>query len=145
MQKHLLRFLDRYAPHAIFSDMNREECDKTIRGCYPLHSVTTFILPRLSERVAQNERTLFTFLSAKGVSTLPTFLEEYSDEDFRVITPDVVFDYFEPLFRKESYTNELHKNYLLTKAILEKLDENSLEAKIIKALSLIYILSSLTS
>ena len=132
--------LDRYAPHAIFSDMNREECDKTIRGCYPLHSVTTFILPRLSERVAQNERTLFTFLSAKGVSTLPTFLEEYSDEDFRVITPDVVFDYFEPLFRKESYTNELHKNYLLTKAILEKLDENSLEAKIIKALSLIYIL-----
>ena len=35
-----------------------------IDGCYPLHPVTTFLLPRLSERVAQNERTLFTFLSS---------------------------------------------------------------------------------
>ena len=52
----------------------------------------------------------------------------------------MVFDYFEPLFRKESYSSELHKNYILTKAILEKLEEGSLQAKIIKALSLIYIL-----
>lgn len=132
--------LKRYAGHAIFADMTEKDCDRTIRGCYPLHPVTTFMLPRLSERVAQNERTLFTFLSAKGTSTLPTFLESYHDDCFKVITPDIIFDYFEPLFRKESYTSELHKNYMLTKAILEKLDEELLEAKIIKALSLIYIL-----
>ncbi len=130
----------RYGSHAIFSDMSVDECNRTIHGCYPLHPVTTFILPRLSERVAQNERTLFTFLSAKGTSTLPAFLEEYRDTDFKVITPDAVFDYFEPLFRKESYTSELHKNYILTRAILEKLEEDSLQAKIIKSLSLIYIL-----
>lgn len=132
--------LKRYAGHAIFADMTEKDCDRTIRGCYPLHPVTTFMLPRLSERVAQNERTLFTFLSAKGTSTLPTFLESYHDDCFKVITPDIIFDYFEPLFRKESYASELHKNYMLTKAILEKLDEELLEAKIIKALSLIYIL-----
>lgn len=132
--------LKRYAGHAIFADMAEKDCDRTIRGCYPLHPVTTFMLPRLSERVAQNERTLFTFLSAKGTSTLPTFLESYHDDCFKVITPDIIFDYFEPLFRKESYASELHKNYMLTKAILEKLDEELLEAKIIKALSLIYIL-----
>ena len=132
--------LDRYATHAIFSEMNREECMKTMDGCYPLHPVTTFILPRLSERVAQNERTLFTFLSAQGTSTLRTFLDGYDDDCFKVITPDIIFDYFEPLFRKESYTSELHRNYILTKTILEKIDEKSLEAKIIKTLSLIYIL-----
>lgn len=132
--------LKRYASHAIFSDLIEKDCDRTIRGCYPLHPVTIFMLPRLSERVAQNERTLFTFLSAKGTSTLPTFLENYHDDCFKIITPDVIFDYFEPLFRKESYTSELHKNYLLTKAILEKLDEELLETKIIKSLSLIYIL-----
>ena len=120
--------------------MTKDECSRTVYDCYPLHPVTTFVLPRLSERVAQNERTLFTFLSAKGTSTLPTFLEDYHDDCFRVITPDMVFDYFEPLFRKESYSSELHKNYILTKAILEKLEEGSLQAKIIKALSLIYIL-----
>lgn len=132
--------LKRYAGHAIFSEMTEMDCDRTIRGCYPLHPVTIFMLPRLSERVAQNERTLFTFLSAKGTSTLPTFLESYHDDCFKVITPDMIFDYFEPLFRKESYASELHRNYMLTKAILEKLDEGLLEAKIIKALSLIYIL-----
>lgn len=132
--------LKRYAGHAIFADMTEKDYDRTIRGCYPLHPVTTFMLPRLSERVAQNERTLFTFLSAKGTCTLPTFLESYHDDCFKVITPDIIFDYFEPLFRKESYASELHKNYMLTKAILEKLDEELLESKIIKALSLIYIL-----
>lgn len=132
--------LKRYAGHAIFTDMAEKDCDRTIRGCYPLHPVTTFMLPRLSERVAQNERTLFTFLSAKGTSTLLTFLDSYHDDCFKAITPDIIFDYFEPLFRKESYASELHKNYMLTKAILEKLDEALLEAKIIKALSLIYIL-----
>lgn len=132
--------LDRYASHAIFSEIARDACGKIIAGCYPLHPVTTFILPRLSERVAQNERSLFTFLSAKGMSTLPSFLDNYHDDCFKVITPDIVFDYFEPLFRKESYVSELHKNYILTKTILEKLDAGSLEAKIIKTLSLIYIL-----
>ena len=132
--------LKRYSSHAIFTDVAKEDIKRTIFDCYPLHPVTTFILPRLSERVAQNERTLFTFLSAKGNSTLPAFLNDYQDDCFKVITPDVVFDYFEPLFRKESYSSELHKNYILTKTILEKLNEGSLQAKIIKSLSLIYIL-----
>ena len=132
--------LKRYGSHAIFADMTKDECSRTVYDCYPLHPVTTFVLPRLSERVAQNERTLFTFLSSKGTSTLPTFLEDYHDNCFRVITPDMVFDYFEPLFRKESYSSELHKNYILTKAILEKLEDGSLQEKIIKTLSLIYIL-----
>ena len=33
-----------------------------VLGCYPLHPTTMFVLPRLSEKVVQNERTLFTFL-----------------------------------------------------------------------------------
>ena len=132
--------LDRYASHAIFADMSKEECEYTIRGCYPLHPITTFILPRLSERVAQNERTLFTFLSAKGASTLSYFLNGYDDDRFQLITPDVIFDYFESLFRKEPYSSELHKNYVLTKVIIDKLEANSIQAKVIKTLSLIYVI-----
>ena len=132
--------IKRYSAHAIFADSTKEIVSNTVYGCYPLHPVTTFILPRLSERVAQNERTLFTFLSAKGMATLPTYLDSCHDDAFSVLTPDVIFDYFEPLFRKESYTSEIHDNYILTKNILEKLDNASLEAKIIKTISLIYIL-----
>lgn len=129
-----------YSAHGIFADISNEDYKSTVVGCYPLHPVTMFILPRLSERVAQNERTLFTFLSSKGISTLPTFLDSYNDDCFKLITPDMIFDYFEPLFRKESYTSELYNNYILTKNILEKLEQLSLESKIIKVLSLIYIL-----
>ena len=132
--------ISRYTAHAIFSDSTKETVNNTIYGCYPLHPVTTFMLPRLSERVAQNERTLFTFLSANGTSTLPKFLDGYRDDSFSTITPDMIFDYFEPLFRKESYTSDLHRNYVLTKNILDRLTGNAIETKIIKTISLIYFL-----
>ena len=130
----------RYQNHPIFKDVEENQTEKTILGCYPLHPVSTFILPRLSERVAQNERTLFTFISAPGVSTLPTFLDMYEDDHFEVITPDLIYDYFEPLLKKEAYGGSIHENYILTELILEKLQEGSLESKIIKTLALIYIL-----
>lgn len=131
---------NRYFNHPVFSGMDENEIRKTIIGCYPLHPISTFILPRLSERVAQNERTLFTFLSSNGVSTLPAFLDSFEDKEFSVIAPDRIYDYFEPLFKKEIYSGALHDNYVLTEIILEQLDTNSLESKIVKCISLIYIL-----
>lgn len=131
---------DRYSSHPIFSGLTEEEVRRTIIGCYPLHPVSTFILPRLSERVAQNERTLFTFLSSNGQSTLPAYLEAYDDQAFSLITPDRIYDYFEPLFKKEVYSGSLHENYVLTEIILEELDGDGLESKIVKCISLIYIL-----
>lgn len=129
----------RYKEHTIFSELGEKEVESAIYNCYPLHPVSTFILPRLSERVAQNERTLFTFLSANGTSTLPSFLEKCENE-FEVITPDIIYDYFEPLFKKEIYTREFYKLYQLTTNILVKLDATSLESKIVKTIALIYIL-----
>lgn len=130
----------RYYGHSIFSEMNPNEVGNMIQSCYPLHPVSTFILPRLSECVAQNERTLFTFLSANGAATLPNFLEKFHDDEFSMITPDMIYDYFEPLFKKEVYTSDLYKTYQLTTTILAKIEEDSLESKIVKTLSLIYIL-----
>ena len=105
----------------------------------PLHPVSTFILPRLSERVAQNERTLFTFLSAEGTATLSAFLAQY-DDSFKLVTPDLIFDYFEQLFKKEVYAGAIHDTYVLTSSILHQLIAGSLESKIVKTISLIYIL-----
>lgn len=130
----------RYFSHNIFRELDEEKCKDVLYGGYPLHPVSTFILPRLSERVAQNERTLFTFLSASANSTLPAFLESYNDDHFEMITPDVLYDYFQSLFKKEVYGGSIHENYILTEKILEKLSNKSLEAKIVKSISLIYIL-----
>lgn len=129
----------RYDRHPLFSGV-KADLRTAVYGCYPLHPVSTFILPRLSERVAQNERTLFTFLSSEGNSTLPSFVAEHGDRAFKLITPDVIYDYFEPLFKKESYASEIHTQYLLTASVLSKIEGNELGSKIIKTISLIYIL-----
>ena len=129
-----------YENHPLFTDLRETGFGQVLLGCYPLHPVSTFILPRLSEKVAQNERTLFTFLSAQGTSTLSAFLEHYHDDGLEFITPDRIFDYFEPLLRKEIYDEQIHHTFILTSIILDQLEEGTLESKIIKTVSLIYIL-----
>ena len=129
----------RYGKHQMFTDA-KLELDTAIYGCFPLHPVSTFILPRLSERVAQNERTLFTFLSAEGTATLPSFLEKGDADQFTLITPDLIYDYFEPLFQKEAYAGDIHSMYVLTSVILNQIEGLDLERKIVKTISLIYIL-----
>lgn len=122
---------DRYREHPAFDDVMVDGEFGLAVQCYPLHPVSTYILPRLSERVAQNERTLFTYISKAGTATLNSRIEEENDDEFYLVTPDHIYDYFEPLLRQEVYSGSLHKVYLLTSAILRKLAEDSLEAKLI--------------
>ena len=133
-----LNLIDRYKANGILDKNDDIIAQIAIKGCYPLHPISTFILPRLSEKVAQNERTLFTFLSSENKFTLSTFLNG-DDGEFPILTPDYIYDYFEPLFRKEVYTSEAHKLYILTTNILQKLETNSLNAKIVKTIALIYM------
>ena len=130
--------IERFKANGILDNKDDLTADIAVKGCYPLHPISTFILPRLSEKVAQNERTLFTFLSSDNRHTLNAFLEN-AQGDFPMLTPDYIYDYFEPLLRKEPYTSDIHKMYEITSKVLRKLEEHSLSAKIIKTISLIYI------
>lgn len=112
---------------------------QSILGCYPLHPTTTFVLPRLSEKVAQNERTLFTFLSAEQKNTLVEVVEKCED-DFTFVTPDHLYDYFEPQFKKELNSSEIFKTYQLAASVLKKVERGSLQSKIIKTIAVIYII-----
>jgi len=129
---------ERFVKNKLIDGSKENEVSDAVFGCYPLHPISTFILPRLSERVAQNERTLFTFLSADDRYTLSSFLKG-ADGNFPLVTPDYIYDYFEPLLRKEPHTSEVHGLYRLTTAVLQKVDPESLEAKILKMIALIYL------
>ena len=131
--------IGQYLNHPIFADLDHNVAARVILESYPLHPVSVFILPRLSERIAQNERTLFTFLSADGTATLRDFLRRYGQDDFHLITADLLFDYFRPLMEKEAYDGEIHQRYLLAKSILQKVHENELQQKIVKILALFYM------
>ncbi|AFV03483.1 hypothetical protein UNSWDHB_314 [Dehalobacter sp. UNSWDHB] len=130
-------FKDRFIKNGLLDKNNQDEVTTAIEGCYPLHPISTFILPRLSEKVAQNERTLFTFLSADEKHTLSDFIA--SAGDFELLTPDYIYDYFEPLLRKEPYTSEAHKIYKLTASVLRRVEGKPLHEKIIKTIALIYL------
>lgn len=119
--------------------LEKETASTAIKGCYPMHPLSTFILPRISEKVAQNERTLFTFLSMDSKHTLLDFLKNAGGE-FPMLTPDYIYDYFEMLLRKEHYNTEIYKLYRLTTKVLNVLEPSSLEAKIIKTIALIYVI-----
>ncbi len=135
-----LELRTRFVRDRLLDVNNENEIRTAVFGCYPLHPISTFILPRLSERVAQNERTLFTFLSSDDRYTLSAFLRTATDR-FPLITPDYLYDYFESLLRKEPYTSDAHKIYKLTTTVLLRVAPDSLEAKIIKTIALIYLVA----
>lgn len=137
-QKHFDDLKDRFMKNGLLDKNNMEEINNAVEGCYPLHPVSTFILPRLSEKVAQNERTLFTFLSSEDKYTLSAFWK-VAKGNFPMLTPDYIYDYFEPLFRKEPYMSEVHKMYKLTASVLRRVEGLSLHSKIIKTIALIYL------
>ncbi|MBR3316188.1 MAG: hypothetical protein IKG21_00010 [Atopobiaceae bacterium] len=106
-------------------------------GCFPLHPLTTYLLARMSEKIAQNERTLFTFICSDEENTLCDALK--AKDAF--VAPDYVYAYFEPLLRKEFYASPLHRTYELARASMSKVDNASLERRIIMTIAAIDIVA----
>lgn len=67
-----------------------------INAAYPLHPITALVLPSLCARYAQNDRSLFTFLSSSEPHSLKHFLDsaQASPRDLPLLRLDCVYDYF---------------------------------------------------
>lgn len=113
--------------------------ESVVYDCYPLHPTTTFILPRLSEKIAQNERTLFTFLTATQKNTLREFVKK-DESKFTLVTPDYLYNYFENELKKELNSSEIHHIYTLSAKILQSISDELLSTKIIKVIAVIYFI-----
>ena len=75
----------------------REELDaEVLEQVYPLHPLTALVLPTLCQRYAQNDRSLFTFLTSSEPYSFKNYLEEVSVEGDRLpsLKLDRVYDYF---------------------------------------------------
>lgn len=112
--------------------------DTILRGCFPLAPMTAFGLLRISEKVAQNERTLFTFLASHEEYTVMSFIqEEHVGMEF--MTLDVVYDYFASSFATEVFNVGIHSIWKKANAAL-RIAETEIQRKIIKALAAILII-----
>lgn len=115
-----------------------KEFEKTIaKGCFPLTPLGAYLLLHISEKVAQNERTIFTFLADEGQGCLPWLLQKYPEQ---LIGADKIYDYFKSLFRETEDAPQIHNEWLKTEYALSRTDDRN-EIAIIKTLALIRMIN----
>lgn len=113
--------------------------DIIIKGCFPLSPYSAYSLPKISEKVAQNERTLFTFLSKEDKHSLLDIIKGNKGEK-ELITVDNLYDYFEPLLKKEVFNDKINTIWVKTNTALNHVFEER-EEKVVKALAIINIVN----
>lgn len=120
---------------------NTDNIEKVLfKGCFPLNPITTYSLIELSEKIAQNERTLFTFLTDDDTNSLKSFIENEKTVD-NLFNIDKIYDYFKPLLKKENESS-IKEIWLKSENTLNKC-KNDIERKIIKSLAVIYMINDL--
>lgn len=102
---------------------------------YPLHTITLYALDKLSKKIAQNDRTFFTYLSSKQDRGLYSTLKTLSTDKFYFIGLDSIFDYFEPNF-KEYQGEEIYNIYRNYQTAVSKCS-NAIEIRVLKAITVI--------
>lgn len=111
---------------------------------FPLHPISLFALDRLSKKVAQNDRTFFTYLASKEENSLYSFLRNHELNEFHFVGIDCLFDYFEPSIRAvqsdESY--QWYKNLLSALAKNRSdLSNDTPEVKVLKVIATIGVVN----
>lgn len=90
----------------LFKDFRQNELAEVLARVYPLDGVALFLLPRISARVAQNERTLFNFLQSISSTSR--------------IGADDLFRYFEPAMRQDLGVGGTYRAMLETNSASSK-------------------------
>lgn len=111
-----------------------------VRGCYPLNPVSAYMLLNISEKVAQNERTLFTFISKSEPNSMARFVERHTEKQEWIVGADLVYDYFKGIFKKEIANKYIHDEWLKADYAISKCQTPE-QIKIVKALAVINIIN----
>ena len=110
--------------NGLFTDFtNKEDLAELIRATAPLDPVTLYLLPRVSARIAQNERTIFGFIHE-------TPLDE-------AVTAESLYDFFSPAMRADTSVGGTHRQWLETESALSKVQDTPLADIVLKATCLL--------
>lgn len=114
-----------------FSGYN-SSVEEIVDQCFPMHPLTTLSLMKLSERAAQNERTLFTFLSDQTGKLSRLIANNRGTYELADVT--MVYDYFHTDIRDTGYDDELRELVVFTDALCPTLGDD--ESKLIRTIVL---------
>jgi hypothetical protein len=109
--------------------------EMVIYGAFPLHPMAVYSLPAISEKVAQNNRTLFTCLSEDDPGSFKRFLNKACFDSQKpcpdMYTVDMLWDYFSNDVRQHEKTYSVYRDFELLKTRLST--EDRLGLRILKA------------
>ena len=120
--------------------MQKQDFEATAKTAYPLHPVTLVALPFVFRRFAQNERSLFSYLSSLEPYGFQEFIKTHA---FTPKTPPLVrlgdlFDYFTRSFGAGLYRHPHALRWLEAADVLERKDGLSpLHREVIKAVGVL--------
>ncbi|MBC2853451.1 hypothetical protein [Cetobacterium sp. 2G large] len=111
---------------------------------FPLDYITATMLPDLSQKLAQNERTLFAFICSDEWRGLKSIISDKKNrKDF--ITLDYLYDYFERELKQLPVDSKEYKIYLSSQDILSKIPTaEEFYIKVIKTIAIIYVNNNLS-
>lgn len=102
----------------MFPDVAEDRLAGILAAAHPMSPATVFLLPRVAARVAQNERTLFSFLQWASLDA--------------PVSPGALYDYFRGDFRTDGGAGGTQRPWLETESALGKVADDSLEAEALK-------------
>lgn len=131
--------------NALPTGMSVATAQKLFESGYPLHPLTLLLLPTLCQKVAQNERTLFTYLGSQepyGFLDTLTHLE-ITDDRLPWIMPWEIYQYF--ILNQPGLTTDhaTHRRWAEVVMALERLGDAPIqEIQLLKTIGLLNIISA---
>lgn len=124
-------FINKLKESGIFNDA--KQVDYIVDNGYPFNPISLFALIQASEKVAQNERTLFTFISDNDVNSFNYFILNNSEA---LLNVPIIYEYFSSLIRN----NEMYKEIAYKVDSLNRMTLVEEERDIIKVIAVIKLI-----
>ena len=130
------------AQGALPAGLSEDEANTLFASCYPLHPISATLLPMLCQKVAQNERTLFSYLGSSedyGMLDMLTRLKDTAE----FVNPHAIYDYF--ITNQASSIGDYltHRRWAEVVTALERLNtQDAVDIEILKSIGLLNIIGS---
>ncbi len=129
--------------YGLFTGLSESGIENLVYDTWPLHPLAVFALAQLSNRVAQNERTMFTFLTSTESDALVDLVRAKvaaNGERVPLIRVHHLWDYFENAIRADIGGAGAHRHWSGVINALDKASQDDLLAQdLIKALGVLSI------
>lgn len=125
MAKKYTNFIQAYIKHfkaPSFKDfIDKKNISSILLNTFPLHPSVLALLPYLSNELAQNERTLFTFLTTNENHSFKMFLQKKFKDQSTLLMPSDLYAYFKDLIGRDVGLGGMYKIQLMLEVALARI------------------------